>query len=189
MELLEQLSRYRPFNEEEAADLALIRHCLETEPEVFCRSNALAHMSASAWIVNRERTKVLMAYHNLYNAWSWLGGHADGDTDLLRVALKEAQEESGLAQVQPVSREIFSVEVLPVFGHWKRGAWVSSHIHLNVTYLLEADEAESLHVKPDENSGVRWFALNEASAASSEEWMREHVYDKLNAKLLAGGFL
>ena len=181
--MLTQLAAFTPFNAEEAADLALIRRCLETEPAVFTRENQLAHMSASGWIVNRERTKVLMVYHNLYQSWSWLGGHADGDEHLLRVALREAQEESGLTHVRPVSEDIFSVEVLPVFGHWKRGAYVPSHIHLNVTYLLEADDHEPLIIKPDENSGVRWFTPEEALAATSEEWMRDHIYQKLINKL------
>ena len=126
-----------------------------------------------------------MAYHNLYQSWSWLGGHADGDEDLLRVALKEAREESGLANIIPVTEGIFSAEALPVFGHMKRGVYVPSHTHLNVTYLLEADEMEATHIKPDENSGVRWFELDEALAAVSEDWMREHIYEKLNAKLRA----
>lgn len=182
-----QLSRFIPVSAEESADLALILRCLETEPAVFTRENPLVHMSASGWIVNPDRTQVLMAYHNLYQSWAWLGGHADGDENLLRVALREAQEESGLRHVRPVLEDIFSVEVLPVLGHWKRGRYVSSHIHLNMTYLLEADDGQAVRAKPDENSGVRWFPLDEAVAASSEEWMRDHVYQKLNGKLRAGG--
>lgn len=179
-----QLEAYQPFNEQEAADKELILNCLKCEADLFTRENKLAHMTASAWVVNKERTKVLMAYHNIYNSWSWLGGHADGETDLLQVALKEVREESGVTNVHPVSEEIYSLESLTVDGHVKRGKYVSSHLHLNVTYLLEADEQEVLSVKADENSGVAWFALEEAVAASSEEWFREHIYKKLNAKLL-----
>lgn len=184
MTLEDQLLRYEPFNEQEAGDLALILHCLRTEPEVFSRENALCHLTASAWIVNAQRNRVLMAYHNLYRSWAWLGGHADGETDLLAVALREAREESGITHVRPVSQEPFSVESLTVDGHVKRGVYVSSHLHLNVTYLLEADEADALCVKPDENSGVRWFAPAEALEACSEPWMREHVYQKLISKCL-----
>ena len=116
----------------------------------------------------------------------WLGGHADGDHDLLAVALREAQEESGLAAVRAVSPELFSVEILTVDGHEKRGHYVPSHLHLNVTYLLEADPALPIRCKPDENSRVGWFGLDEAVAASSEPWFRERIYSKLNAKLCAG---
>ena len=85
--------------------------------------------------------------------------------------------------MRPVSPEIYSVEVLTVDGHIKRGAYVSSHLHLNLTYLLEADEKDKLFVKPDENSGVRWFSPEGAVQASSEPWIREHIYAKLNEKL------
>ncbi len=82
MTLEEQLAAFIPFNEQEERDRALILHCLKTEKDVFTRQNRLAHMTASAWIVNADRTKALMAYHNLYHSWSWLGGHADGERNL-----------------------------------------------------------------------------------------------------------
>ena len=183
MELLGQLEQYRPFNEQEERDRDILLRCLREEGDIFTRDNAMAHMTASAWVVNRERTKVLMAYHNIYHSWSWLGGHADGDRDLLAVSMREVREESGLTAVRPVSPHIYSLEILTVDGHEKRGAYVSSHLHLNVTYLLEADPAAPVRRKPDENSAVAWFGLEEAVAASSEPWFRERIYRKLNAKL------
>ena len=182
--LTEQIHNYQPMNEQEERDKELILHCLETEKNIFTRENRLAHMTASAWIVNPERTKVLMAYHNIYHSWSWLGGHADGETDLLKVALKEAREESGIYHVKPVSEKIYSLEVLTVDGHVKRGEYVSSHLHLNVTYLLQAEETDVLHIKEDENSNVGWFSLEDAVAASTEPWFQEHIYRKLNEKLV-----
>lgn len=181
--LKEQIRAYRPVNEQEERDKELILRCLETEKDIFIRENHLAHMTASAWIVNEQRTKVLMVYHNIYHSWSWLGGHADGETDLLKVALKEAREESGILHVKPVSEELYSLEVLTVDGHVKKGAYVSSHLHLNVTYLLQAEETDALHIKEDENSNVAWFPLEEAVAASTEPWFQEHIYCKLNEKL------
>lgn len=181
--LLSEIRAYTPFNEQEERDRELLLHALETENDVFLRENTVCHMTGSAWIVNRDRTKALMAYHNIYDSWSWLGGHADGEEDLLKVALKEAREEAGIETVRPVSEEIFSLEVLTVDGHVKRGRYVSSHLHLNVTYLLEADESEGLHVREGENSGVCWFSLDGAVQASSEPWFREHIYSKLNAKV------
>ena len=183
MKLAKQLLAYAPYNEQEERDRVMILRCLEEEKNIFTRENDLVHMTASAWIVNAERTKVLMAYHNLYQSWAWLGGHADGETDLLHVALKEVREESGLAHVRPVSEDIYSVESLHVCGHVKRGRYVSSHIHLNVTYLFEADENDPLFIKEDENSGVAWFAPEEAEAVCTEPWMRDHIYHKLNEKL------
>lgn len=183
MVLRKQIEAYQPFNEQEERDKELILEYMAENPNIFLRESRLAHMTASAWIVNKERTKILMAYHNIYNSWSWLGGHADGETDLLKVALREAREESGLRNVRPVSEDIYSLESLTVDGHIKKGKYVSSHLHLNVTFLLEADEEDSLSVKPDENSGVAWFGLEEAIEASTEEWFRENVYAKLNEKL------
>ena len=183
MRIIEDIERYSPFNEQEERDQALIIHALRTEKDVFTRKNALCHVTASAWVVNADRSKVLMVYHNIYNSWSWLGGHADGEEDLLQTAVKEVQEEAGIRHVHPVQNEIYSLEVLTVDGHMKRGAYVSSHLHLNVTYLLEADESEMLHEKADENQGARWFSPEDAVRASTEPWFREHIYSKLNEKL------
>ena len=183
MTLEEELTRYRPWNEQEAQDRAELLRRLKSGEALYTRDNAAGHLTASAWVVSPDRRQVLMAYHNLYNSWSWLGGHADGDHDLLAVALREVREESGLTAVQPVSRSIYSVEILTVDGHEKRGVYVSSHLHLNVTYLLEADPSVPVRRKPDENSAVAWFGLEEAVAASSEPWFRERIYRKLNAKL------
>ena len=183
MDILTQIDGYRPYNEQEERDRGIILDCLRAFSDVFTRENALAHMTASAWVVNERFDRVLMAYHNIYDSWSWLGGHADGDEDLLAVALREVREESGVQNVRPASEDIFSLEVLTVDGHEKHGQYVSSHLHLNVTYLLIADDADALAVKPDENSGVKWFTPEGAVEASSEKWFREHIYNKLNEKM------
>ena len=182
-ELISKIKKYRPFNEQEEMDKALILNWIETQENAFSRENAVAHMTASAWVVNKERSKVLMIYHNIYNSWSWLGWHADGETDLLAVAVREVKEEAGITNVRPVSDEIFSLESLTVDGHVKKGRYVSSHLHLNVTYLLEADSEEAVSVKADENSGVAWFTPGEALKKSTEPWFVEHVYGKLVKKL------
>lgn len=182
--LLEQIKNFVPYNEQEETDKAILIELLESGEELFTRENERMHFTASAWVVNKEHTKVLMAYHNLYDSWAWLGGHADGEKDLLKVAIKEVKEESGLAEVTPVSEDIYSIEILTVNGHMKKGKYVSSHLHLNATYLLEADENLPIHNKPDENKQVGWFPLEDAIKASSEEWFKEWVYKKLNEKLL-----
>ena len=182
-DLIKQIESYCPYNEQEETARQMILKCLMEEEDIFDRGNCLAHMTASAWVVNPGRTKVLMVYHNIYKSWSWLGGHADNEQDLLQVAVREVKEESGLARVRPVSEDIYSLEVLTVDGHVKRGVYVPSHLHLNVTYLLEADEHGQLRVKEDENSGVAWFAPGDAVLASTEPWMRERIYMKLNAKM------
>ena len=183
MTLEEELKRYQPWNEQEERDRAELLRRLRGGEGLYTRDNAAGHLTASAWVVSPDRRQVLMAYHNIYGSWSWLGGHADGDRDLLAAAVREVREESGLTAVRPVTPSIYSVEILTVDGHEKRGVYVSSHLHLNVTYLLEADPADPVRCKPDENSRVGWFGLEEAVAASSEPWFRERVYQKLNEKL------
>ena len=181
MTIFEQLRAYAPVNAQEASDRRLILQYAEQFGNLFTRKNEMAHLTASCWIVNPARTKALLAYHNIYDSWAWLGGHADGMEDLLAVACKEANEESGVTAV-PVSPEIFSVEILGVAGHVKRGKYVSAHLHLNVTYLLEADSEEQVSVKADENSGVAWFTPEEALKKSTEPWFVERVYAKLVEK-------
>ena len=181
--LICQIEKYQPFNEQEATDKTLILEWIRNNENAFSRENTVAHITASAWVVNKDRSKVLMAYHNIYNSWSWLGGHADGETELLSVAIREVKEEAGISDVRPVSEEIFSLESLTVDGHVKKGKYVSSHLHLKVTYLLEADSEEKVSVKEDENSGVAWFAPNEALEKSTEPWFVERVYSKLVEKM------
>ena len=182
MKLRDRIANYVPCCDQEAGDRRVMIACLDQRGDVLNRSDELCHFSASAWVVNPARTHVLMLYHNIYNSWSWPGGHADGEEDLLSVALREVQEETGIARLRPLSQEIYSLEILTVNAHFKRGKYVSPHLHLNLTYLLEADDGQEIHSKPDENSAVRWFPLEEAVAASSEPDMRV-VYAKLNAKL------
>lgn len=183
MKIIDQIKKYAPCCEQEARDKKVILDYLANNPGAFFRSDLIAHMTASSWIVNAERTKVVMVYHRIYDSWSWTGGHADGEEDLLAVALRECREETGLQNVRAADEDIFSLEVLTVDGHEKRGEYVPSHLHLNVTYLLEADEREKLCVCEEENSGVRWFTLDEALAASTEPWFVERIYKKLNDKL------
>ena len=183
MSVYEDIARYEPFNEQEMRDKQEILRFLERNDDAFLRQNTIAHMTASAWVVNPKRDKVLMVYHKIYDSWSWTGGHADGETDLLSVALREVTEETGVTHVRPVTRDIFSLETVTVDGHEKRGAYVSSHLHLNVTYLLEADDGEELRVCEDENKGVAWFSLDGALQASTEPWFVKRIYGKLNEKL------
>ena len=173
----EQIAAYRPQCEQEERDRAQMLAFLDGNEGWLTRDNAMAHITASAWVVNPERTHVLMAFHNIYQSWSWVGGHADGDSDLLAVAVREAEEETGV-RARPVSEEIFSLESLCVEGHVKRGAFVSPHIHMNVTFLLEADGASATRSKPDENSGVMWVPFEQVNQKCSEPYMRT-VYDKL----------
>lgn len=181
--LKEQIEHFEPFNEQERADKEMMLEYINTFTDVLTRENKMCHFTASNWIVNKERTKVLMIYHNIYQSWAWTGGHADGDGNLLHVALKEAQEETGLNHLKVLKQEIYSLEILTVDSHIKRGNFVPSHLHLDCCYLLEADENEQLKVKEDENSGVKWIDINKVIEITNEPKMIP-IYQKLNDKLI-----
>jgi len=178
-----ELEEFIPWNEQEEADKRLFLKCLSQGDHIFFRENEAAHISASGWVVNQTMDQVLMAYHNIYHSWAWTGGHADGEKDLLSVATREAREETGIKTVTPVTDKIFSIEVLTVDGHEKNGAYVSSHLHLNVTYLLKGDDREQIRNKEDENSKVGWFSLSHCLEAVNEPWMKERIYKKLIEKM------
>ena len=183
MDLREKIEKYVPYNEQEEKDKNTILKYMYTFEDTIKINNEFGHFPASAWVVNKERTKVLMIYHNIYKSWAWTGGHADGESDLLSVAVREVKEETGVENVKVLDDDIFSLEIVCVNGHVKRGKYVSSHVHLNVTYLLEVDENEILRTKEDENSGVKWVPIDEVEVVSNERWVKEKVYRKLKEKL------
>ena len=179
-DLRTKIEKYKPYNQQEEKDKQVMLKYIDTFDNILTRENEFAHFTASSWAVNKERTKVLMIYHNIYQSWSWTGGHSDGEVDLLKVAIKELKEETGVKDVKVLNHDdIFSLEILTVDGHVKRGNYVSSHLHLNLTYLLEVDEKEMLHIKADENNGVKWVPIDEVKNVSNETWIKENIYTKL----------
>lgn len=179
MSLFQEIENYEPLNEQEARDKEVMLKYILNNENCLMRENLIAHFTVSLWTVNQARTKTLMVYHNIYQSWSWIGGHADGIEDLCSVAMRELQEETGVSNASLVSRDIFSLEILTVDGHIKKGAYVPSHLHLNVTYLAEADENEKLVVNEEENQAVKWWTFEEALKVSTEPWFVENVYKKL----------
>lgn len=160
---VDEIRAYTPQNEQEAADQRLILEYIRLFPDnILTRDNEIAH-------------------HNIYRVWAWTGGHADGEGDLLSVALREAREETGVEHIRPLSPAIASLDILPVWGHVKRGKWVPSHQHLNVSYLLVADESDALQIREGENSRVGWLPA-ERLLEYTNEWQMDGVYAKLLAR-------
>lgn len=184
VDVKDMIKAYQPWNDQEKQDQYVILKYLNVFDDLLVRENELLHLTASSWIMNPSHDKVLMIYHNLYDSWGWTGGHADGDADLLHVAIKEANEETGIQNLTLLSEEILALDILPVWHHVKRGHFVSSHQHANVTYLFEADENLPLMMKPDENQGVMWIPIDRLREYVSEPDMLP-VYDKLNKRALA----
>ena len=177
--LIEAITAFVPTCEQEERDKKMMLAFLDANSDCLTRDNPVAHITASAWVVNPDRDKVLMVYHNIYDSWSWTGGHADGEADLEAVAYREAREETGIKELKPLMDGPASLEVITVDGHVKRGQYVSSHLHLNLTYLFEASEDQALTVKEDENSGVAWIPRDELESYVSEPWMLKWIYQKL----------
>jgi len=179
MSLLESIVNYNPTNQQEEHDKEQMLQFMKYNNNYLDRENEIAHFTASMWTVNKERTKTLMVYHKIYDSWSWIGGHADGEEDLCMVAMKELQEETGVKHGKLVSEEVFSLETLTVNGHMKKGIWVPSHLHFNLTYLTEAEECEEIRAQETENSAVQWWSFEDALKVSTEPWMIENIYKKL----------
>ncbi|MDL2323600.1 NUDIX hydrolase [Ruminococcaceae bacterium OttesenSCG-928-A16] len=158
MDIFAQIANYQPQNPQEKNDQQVMVEAIRQYPHnILLRKNKLAHLTSSAFVVNPARNKALLVHHNILNTWVWPGGHADGDADLLAVALREAKEETGVCQVKPLLPTIAALDILPVPAHIKNGQYVNAHLHLSVAYILVCDEAEAVQIKPDENTGVRWF--------------------------------
>ena len=180
--LYEKISGYVPYDEKEKEDKDVILDFIANNEDVLTRNNKIGHMTTSAWITNKDRNKVLMIYHNIYDAWAWVGGHADGDEDLLHVINKEIEEETGLTNIKLLQDDIYGVNIVTVDNHIKRGKIVNSHLHFDVEYLFEASEDENLRIKEDENSGVKWIPIDELETCNTEIKMK-HIYRRLAEKL------
>ena len=175
----DEIEAYVPQSPQEEGDRRMILEYIRRFPaDILTRDNAIAHITSSGFVVNADASRVLMAHHNIYRVWAWTGGHADGDGDLLAVALREAREETGVEHIRPLSEKIAAVDILPVWVHVKRGKWVPSHQHLNVSYLLVADDRDPLEVRAGENSKVGWLPA-EKLLEYTNEWQMDGVYTKL----------
>jgi len=175
---IKDIVAFKPLTEQEEVDQKLIVDFIKKNDNSLTRDNKVAHVSSSGFILNKRMDKALMVYHKIYRSWSWTGGHADGESDLLKVALEEAKEETGIENVKPLTEKIVTLDVLPVPSHFKHGKFVSAHLHLSIAYVLIADDTDRLMVKEDENSGVKWMKIKDIEKEVNELDMKL-VYNKL----------
>ena len=172
------IQNFYPHDEQEKLDKQFMLSALSNLTFPLSRECKFAHFTATAFVLNRQHNKVAMCYHIIDDSWALLGGHADGCSDLLSVALREVQEESGLIYVYPLSSLPITLVCNPVKGHIKNGKYVSSHIHMDLIFLFEADEVD-LTSKPDENLGVKWMSKDEIISNVQDKWRLNTVYKKL----------
>lgn len=175
----DEIVRFSPKDGREERERAMMLELIAQYGDgILTRDNDFAHMTASSIIVSRDRKRTLMAFHRIYNSWAWTGGHADGESDFEAIARREAQEETGITDLVLLGNGPASIEILPVWAHVKRGKHVGSHLHLNVSYLFEADEGLPLRIAQDENSAVGWIEVDKLSENVSEPPMLP-IYERL----------
>jgi 8-oxo-dGTP pyrophosphatase MutT (NUDIX family) len=183
MNYLEKIKEYVPYDDMEAQDRENILKYISLFGDVLCRSNNLCHFTSSAFILNKKRNRVLVLFHNIYNSWDWIGGHADGEANLLEVAKREIVEETGITSAVPISEDIFSLDITPCPAYTKKGKKISTHVHLSVLYLFEADEKETLIINREENSNLKWMTFDEFLKKYHQDYMRI-IYEKTVKKVL-----
>jgi 8-oxo-dGTP pyrophosphatase MutT (NUDIX family) len=157
----------------DAHEAAMVRetlHFVETHPDCLSRQCAPGHLTGSAWVVSPDRRQTLLTHHLKLDKWLQLGGHADGDGDLLMVAQREAHEESGLANVRPISAELFDVDRqwIPERRH------EPGHFHYDLRFMFEADPADALAISR-ESKALAWVDLLQVIALNPEESMARMV--------------
>lgn len=148
-EKLEHFCAQNPGNE---AAARRILEFIRRTPDCFERSHAAGHITGSAWLLNPAGDKVLMTLHRKLKRWLQPGGHADGQSDTLAVALREAEEESGIRGILPVSEDIFDVDIHLIPARPGEPA----HFHYDIRYLLRAPHEQ--FVISDESDALAWWS-------------------------------
>lgn len=161
--LLQRLSQYQPFDAHEQAMFERLRGFVMEQPGCFERSLGIGHITGSAWVVDLLREKVLLTHHHRLDKWLQLGGHADGDPNVLRVALREAREESGIEDIRPLCESIYDLDVHEIPARGEQPA----HLHYDVRFLFEADASRPLGITP-ESKALAWVKLCEVESLTRE---------------------
>ena len=150
------LALHHPFDAVEAESLRQIEAFVSSFPECFYRTLTIGHVTGSAWLLSRDGGRVLLTHHKKLDKWLQLGGHADGNPDVLAVAVREAQEESGISVIVPVSTAIFDVDVHVIPARSDE----PEHRHYDVRFLLQVTGDMAFRVS-GESHGLAWVSPDE----------------------------
>lgn len=153
--LIEMLRKYAPTENEEVSAKEGIISFVDTYVDCFERFLEIGHITASAWLLNKDLTKVLLMHHAKLDLWVQPGGHCDGNPDVLSVAIKEAQEESGIQAISPIMEEIFDVDIHLIPANKKE----KEHYHYDIRFLLQVTSDEKVVQNP-ESICLQWFGKN-----------------------------
>ena len=166
----DEINAYIPYNAQQMKNKEEILKMLDENDRILYRDSLDIHFCSSGFIMDETLEYCLMVYHNIYKSFAWTGGHNDGEDDMLKVAIREAQEETGITKILKVSK-LLRLDILPVVAHIKNGKPIKEHYHINGTYLLIADRNEAIRIKPDENSDVKWLRVEELDDSIQEKDM------------------
>jgi 8-oxo-dGTP pyrophosphatase MutT (NUDIX family) len=158
------LGRYQPTSPRQLMHKKEILLFIQKHTEFLHRLCLEGHLTASAFVVNKERTQVLLMHHTKLDRWLQPGGHADGDPDLLAVALRETQEECGISKLKPVSNEIFDLDIHMIPERLAE----PTHWHYDIRFLIEGDPEEPLQGN-HESKAIRWVPFSEVQTLTKEE--------------------
>jgi 8-oxo-dGTP pyrophosphatase MutT (NUDIX family) len=168
--LLDQLAAYQAAHPAEAETVEQFIGFVRSQPECFERTLAIGHITGSAWIVTPDGSEVLLTHHRKLDRWLQLGGHADGDPDVIAVALKEAQEESGLEEFELLGSGIFDLDIHPIPARKNE----PEHLHYDVRYIFRATGHTDFTVS-EESHDLRWVPIDEVQTLTTEESMLRMV--------------
>ncbi|MBP3582101.1 MAG: NUDIX domain-containing protein, partial [Clostridia bacterium] len=172
--ILDELDSYKPFNEQEQEDKLAFSYFIDNSDIVLSRENLFGHLTTSAIVLTPDHKKMLMVHHNIFGGLIYPGGHADNINDLLSVAIREVNEETGLDVTPLEDGKLFGIQALPIEGHIKKGKYVPSHIHYDFVYLMQAkeDDLDKIRTLESENSKVVWVALDDCYGEEAVSWIR-----------------
>jgi 8-oxo-dGTP pyrophosphatase MutT (NUDIX family) len=167
--LLTLVERYQPIDASDVTQKQRMLDFIQHYPKCTERSLEIGHITGSAWILDHTSTQTLLTHHRKLNCWLQLGGHADGEFDILNVALREAHEESGLVSITPLSHEIFDLDIHQIpERRTTAGAIEPAHLHYDIRFLFQVIKDEVLTVS-DESHALAWVALEKLEEYSREE--------------------
>lgn len=175
--LINKLQNYFSIAQEEIVYKKEMISFIEEHPDCFERTLQKGHITASAWLLNKDCSQALLMHHAKLNAWFQLGGHCDGDSDVLRVALKEAQEESGIHGIEPVCNDIFDIDIHLIPENKREKA----HYHYDVRFLLRVTSDEAV-VQNSESKELRWIDKDALSLPTQERSILR-MFDKWVMKI------
>ncbi len=169
------LNSYIPTDDEIAYKESTIRF-IESYKECFERTLSIGHITASCLLIDKNEERALLTHHKKLNRWFQLGGHCDGDHDVLRVAVKEAQEESGILDIVPVKSEIFDIDVHLIPGNKKEIA----HFHYDIRFILKVNSDENIK-KSSESNELRWIN-KDCQSLPTENQSVVRLFNKWNSQ-------